>query len=87
MSSTMDMWTDKRLRPYMAVTGHWIEVKVIQTPSGPQYALTLRSALIGFICVPGHHDGEHLAHAFLHVLERIHAAKRVSLTVCSDYVR
>jgi hypothetical protein len=34
--------------------------------------------LIGFIHLPGHHDGEHLAHAFLHVIDRIRAAKKVS---------
>lgn len=73
----MDMWSDKRLRPYMAITGHWIAVKVIQTPSGPQYSLHLRSALIGFIRVPGHHDGEHLAQAFLHVIDRIRISGKV----------
>ncbi|KAJ7479793.1 hypothetical protein FB451DRAFT_994573, partial [Mycena latifolia] len=24
ISSTMDMWSDKQKRPYMAVTGHWL---------------------------------------------------------------
>lgn len=78
MSATMDIWTDQRLRPFMAVTGHWIETTVVETPSGPRYALKLRSALIGFIHLPGHHDGEHLAHAFLHVIDRIRAANKVS---------
>lgn len=73
----MDMWTDKRLRPFMAITAHWIEVKIVETDDGPKYSLQLRSALIGFIRVPGHHDGEHLAHAFLHVLDRIKIAHKV----------
>lgn len=77
----MDLWTDMRLRPYMAVTGHWIEAKVIQTPEGPQYFLQLRSALLGFIRVPGHHDGEHLAEAFLHVIDRVGAAKKVRIAL------
>ncbi|KAF7372181.1 Dimer-Tnp-hAT domain-containing protein [Mycena venus] len=77
LSTTMDIWTDQRRRPFMAVTGHWIETTVVETPSGPRYALKLRSALIGFIQVPGHHDGEHLAHAFLHVIDRIGAAKKL----------
>jgi hypothetical protein len=75
---TMDMWSDKRLRPYMAITGHWIETQIIETPSGPQYSLHLRADLIGFIRVPGHHDGQHLAHAFLHVLDRIRITSKVS---------
>jgi hypothetical protein len=33
----------------MAISGHWIEAKVVRTPSGPQYALKLRADLIGFI--------------------------------------
>lgn len=61
----------------MAISGHWIEAKIVQTPSGPQYALKLRADLIGFICVPGHHDGEHLAQAFMHVLDRIGITSKV----------
>ncbi len=53
----------------MAVTGHWIEAKLKQTPDGPQYELKLWAELIGFHRVPGRHDGEHLAHAFLYVLD------------------
>ena len=68
---TMDLWTDPNLSPFMAVTAHWIEAESISTPQGPQYNLRLRSDLIGFHHVPGHHSGEHIAHAFLHVLDRI----------------
>ncbi|KAK6991690.1 hypothetical protein R3P38DRAFT_3227535 [Favolaschia claudopus] len=77
LSTTMDVWTDQRLRPYMAIRGHWIETKAVPTPSGTQYALKLRSALIGFIQIPGRHDGEHLAHAFLHGIDRIKAANKL----------
>jgi hypothetical protein len=55
----------------MAVTAHWIESTTQDTPHGPQHILTLRADLIGFHRVPGRHDGEHLAHAFLHVLDRV----------------
>ncbi|KAJ7928385.1 hypothetical protein B0H13DRAFT_2311666 [Mycena leptocephala] len=53
----------------------WTCGSVVETPSGPRYALKLRSALIGLIHLPGHHDGEHLGHAFLHVIDCIRAAK------------
>lgn len=67
----MDMWSDTNLSPFMAVTAHWIEATTQQTSMGPQHILKLRTDLIGFHCVPGRHDGEHLAHAFLHVTDRI----------------
>lgn len=75
----MDMWTDKSLTPYMAVTAHWIEATTVQTPAGPQYSLTLRADLIGFLRVPGHHDGEHLAQAFLYIIDRIGIGFKVCL--------
>ena len=74
---TMDLWTDPNLSPFMAVTAHWIEAESISTPQGPQYNLRLRSDLIGFHHVPGHHSGEHIAHAFLHVLDRIRVTHKV----------
>lgn len=61
----------------MAVTGHWLQAKLIETPSGPQWKLTLRTDLLGFLRVPGHHDGEHLATAFLHIIDRINIARKV----------
>lgn len=78
ISSTMDMWSDKQKKPHMAVTGHWLQAKLIATPSGPQYTLTLRTDLIGFMRVSGHHDGEHLAAAFIYIIDRIGIAHKVS---------
>lgn len=39
--------------------------------------LKLHAELIGFHCVPGCHDGEHLAHAFLYVLDHVSIALKV----------
>jgi len=61
----------------MAVTAHWIEVDAVPTLQGTQYNLWLHTDLIGFHHVPGHHTGEHIAHAFLHVLDRIGVAHKV----------
>jgi len=60
----------------MAITAHWI-MPTTSTQNPTQ--LTLRADLIGFIHVPGRHTGEHLAHAFLHTLDRIHVTEKVVL--------
>ena len=78
ISITTDLWTDPNLSPFMAVTAHWIETKVTQTPEGLQYELKLRAELIGFHHVPGHHDGEHLCQAFLYIINRLSIASVVS---------
>ncbi|KAF7372427.1 HAT family dimerization domain-containing protein [Mycena venus] len=78
ISTTMDMWTDKQKKPFMAVTTHWLQATLINTPAGPQYKLTLRTDLVGFLRVPGHHDGEHLATAFLYIIDRIDIASKIS---------
>ena len=73
------MWSDPNLRPFMAVTAHWIEGRSVSTPQGPQWhALSLRTELIGFLLVPGRHSGEHLAHALLYLLNRYDIISRVS---------
>jgi hypothetical protein len=71
------MWSDPNLTPFMAVTAHWIEGRIEDTPSGPQRILRLRADLVGFIQVPGQHTGEHLASAFLHVLDRVDITSKV----------
>lgn len=77
ISTTMDLWSDKQKTPFMAVTGHWLQATLIDTPAGPQYMLTLCTDLLGFLCVPGHHDGEHLTTAFLYIIDRIEIASKV----------
>lgn len=74
---TMDLWSDPNLSPFMAVTAHWIETKPITTPEGPQLQLNLRTDLIGFHQVPGHHDGEHLSQGFLYVTDRLGILSKV----------
>jgi hypothetical protein len=66
----------------MAVTAHWIESAMQDTPHGPQHILKLRADLIGFHRVPGRHDGEHLAHAFLYLLDRVSITQKVCLERC-----
>ena len=73
----MDMWSDPNLTPFMAVTAHWIKGKTEETVNGPKLVLNLHADLIGFQRVPGHHDGKHLAHAFLFVTDRLKITEKV----------
>lgn len=81
ISLTTDLWSDPNLTPFMAVTAHWIQATIISTPQGSQYLLKLRADLIGFCRVPGHHDGEHLSHAFIHILERFRILRKVGHSI------
>jgi len=68
------MWSDPDLKPYMAVTAHWLEL--VQLKNG-QKELTLRADLIGFVHVPGGHSGERLAQVFYFIVKRIGLVKKV----------
>jgi hypothetical protein len=84
ISFTMDMWTDSNLAPFMAVTAHWVEAKTEETADGPKRTLNLRADLIAFQRVPGRHNGEHLAQAFLYAIDRLNIATKVFLRQISD---
>ena len=62
----------------MAVTAHWIEAVEEKTSSGSKKKLQLRSDLIGFHKLPGHDTGEHLAHCFLYITDRLNITGKVS---------
>jgi hypothetical protein len=71
------MWSDPNLMPFMAVTAHWIEAQVMDTPHGSHRVLKMRADLVGFCQVPGKHTGSHLATAFLYVVDRLSVANKV----------
>ncbi|KAJ2923582.1 hypothetical protein H1R20_g13520, partial [Candolleomyces eurysporus] len=77
ISLTTDLWSDTNLRPFMAVTAHWIEAQTVQTTEGPVTNLALRADLIAFHNMPGRHTGEHLGTALLHVLDRLNIAAKI----------
>jgi hypothetical protein len=79
----MDLWSDPNLAPFMAVTAHWMESTTVQTSDGPQHLIKVRSDLIGFYHVTGHHDGERLATVFMEVLDRIEITPKV-ITFSAD---
>jgi hypothetical protein len=78
ISLTTDIWSDPQLVTFMAITAHWIEEKVVETPDGPSKKLTLHSALIGFHLVPKGHDRKQLAHILFSVVERVQILGKVS---------
>ncbi len=74
----MDLWSDPNLMPFMAITAHWIETMTTQTTDSLQYKLKLQASLIGFRQMPDNHNGTHLAHGFLSVIDRLNIAYKVS---------
>ncbi|KAK0480802.1 hypothetical protein IW261DRAFT_1419138 [Armillaria novae-zelandiae] len=69
ISLTMDLSSDLNLVNYMAVTAHWMEP--IGVDADGHTIVCLHSDLIGYHCVPGHHEGEHLAAAVLYITARV----------------
>lgn len=78
ISFTTDAWTDPNQTSFMAVTAHWIQAIEQQTPTAVNKKLHLRADLIGFHKLPGRHHGEHLAHCYLFITDRIQVTSKVS---------
>lgn len=76
----MDIWTDSLLRPFLAITAHWIEATNERTAHGSP-RLKLRADLIGFQHLPGRHDGRHICQAFLSNLDRLGIVNNVVLNL------
>lgn len=78
ISFTTDAWSDPNRVSFMAVTAHWIQAIEEKTQTGVNKKLHLRADLIGFHKLPGRHSGEHLAHCFLFITDRIQVTSKVS---------
>ena len=74
------MWFDPNMTPYMAIMAHWLQSTAQAMQHGPQHMLKLRADLVGFLRVPGRHNGEHLAHAFIYVLDHISITSKVNVS-------
>ncbi|KAF8235399.1 hypothetical protein L208DRAFT_1179125, partial [Tricholoma matsutake] len=77
ISFTTDTWSNPNQSSFMAVTAHWIESVEEQTHTGTEKKLQLRSNLVGFHKLPGHHTGEHIAHCFLFITDRLKITAKV----------
>jgi len=89
------MWTNTSLVAFLAVTAHWIEAIIKETPNGPQKILNMQADLVGFHHIPGNHTGKHLAHAFLFITDCLDITEKVSsllfvliflILACQDWV-
>ena len=80
----MDGWDDKSMRAYIAVTAHYLTRNVlIDTRSSKADGdLTLKSALIGFLPMPGRHYGHELAKGLVFVTDRTEITEKV----CSLFI-
>jgi hypothetical protein len=75
VSFTADIWSDPQLRPFLAITAHWIQ----RLDDG---TLLLRADLVAFSYIPDSHSGDNIAKAALKALEHGDLLKKVFLTLC-----
>lgn len=67
---TTDLWTTTDMKPYMAVTAHWI------TASWESHSL-----LLDFFELPDNHTGENISTAFFKCLDEFDLIKKVSILI------
>lgn len=70
ISLTVDIWSNKSLRSFLAVTAHWIGHK--------NSKLDLRATLLGFHLLKKKHSGKNIAQTILHLLKRAGIEKKGS---------
>ena len=70
ISFTTDLWTDPILRAFMAVTVHYLM-------RNEDNRLILRTRLLAFNYLEGHHKGDNLADAFFKILKSEGLVERV----------
>jgi hypothetical protein len=73
ISVTMDIWSDQNLRPFLAMTAHWV-AKVEGTTT-----FQLKTALIAFHRLRGRHNGKALAETVMDILDRAEITGKVSV--------
>ena len=66
----MDIWSSPNMVPFLGITCHWIERRIVTSSDGSRSeSLSLRADLIGFEHLPGSHTGRHICTVFLRVLQ------------------
>jgi hypothetical protein len=69
ISLTADIWSNQKLRSFLALTVHWIAAK--------NSKLDLRAGLIGFHQLKKKHMGKNIAKTLLHLINRAGIAEKV----------
>jgi hypothetical protein len=76
ISFTGDLWSDSNLRPFLALTAHWLG------RAEPGSPLILKTALFAFHNVTGKHDGKNLANISVRLMDRAGMTANVSPLLC-----
>ena len=74
ISFTSDIWTDKNLRRFLALTAHWV------TKGDQPGTLKLKAGLLAFHHFPGSHTGLNMAKTILHLLDHAEVTHKVHTT-------
>ena len=73
----MDIWIDFDMKPYMAVTAHWLKKTSLLMSERLQQQVNLCTDFIGFVHIPGTYTGECMAEVFLLVLKCLKITQKV----------
>jgi hypothetical protein len=78
----MDCWSTPAMTPFQASTITWLHVTYELDEANVPFVkdIRLRTDLIGFTHLPGSHTGEHMAHAFLYVTDRLKITHKVGVS-------
>ncbi|KAF8479842.1 hypothetical protein JB92DRAFT_2837756 [Gautieria morchelliformis] len=71
ISLTMDLWDNKSMCAYGAVTAHYLCCGSVSTSLDGRGELALHSTLIGFLPLPGFHFSQDLAKGLLFITDRV----------------
>jgi len=77
ISFTGDLWLDSNLRPFLALTAHWLGHEE------PGSNLVLKTALFAFHNVMGKHDGWNLVNISVRLMDHAGMTANVSSHHCS----
>jgi hypothetical protein len=84
ISFTSDLWSDPKLRPFLALTAHWLARETANS------SLVLKGTLIAFHYMPGSHAGKALGSTIFNLIKRAGVTHNVSVYLrcltCSDSV-
>ncbi|XP_073474304.1 zinc finger BED domain-containing protein 4-like [Aquarana catesbeiana] len=76
LSVTVDIWSDRRMRGFLGVTVHWINIE--------DDRLQLKSQLLACNRFKGPHTGERICEEFEHICEEYKIKKKVDHIICDN---
>ena len=76
VSVTVDIWSDRRMRGFLGVTGHWINIE--------DDSLQLKSQLLACNRFRGSHTGERICEEFEQICEEYQMKKKVDHIICDN---